>query len=100
MEKDRDDLVDKLFAEARKSGSYNQKMESGFEQRVMAKIRAGRQQQKTFQFWAWRLIPAFCSIVLALGIWSYTIGKQNVTDLSALTSGNEEKLLVAYLTGE
>jgi anti-sigma factor RsiW len=99
MEEDRDDVIDKLFADARKSAAYDSKREYGFETRVMAKLRAERQQQRPFQFWAWRLIPAFCSIVLALGVWTYA-GAKNMMDLNALTSGGEEKMLVAYLTGE
>jgi hypothetical protein len=98
------DKLDGLFAAARKAEPYEKEIESieyGFETRLMAKIRAERERQIPFFLWAWRLIPAFVSIVIFLGIWAYESRYGHMTDLSAITGiGNEETTMVAFLTGE
>ena len=102
METDpKDSKLDRLFTAARKAELYEANREYGFETRVMEKIRAQRERQAPFPLFAWRLIPVFVSIVLLLGIWIYTSRSQHMTDLSAVADiGNEESMLVAYLTGE
>jgi len=102
MENDpRDAKLDMLFSAARKAEFYPPEREFGFETRVMARIRAEREGQKAFLLWEWRLIPLFVSLVILLGIWTYTSESRPAIDLSALTHiGNEEAVLTAYLTGE
>jgi hypothetical protein len=96
-----EDRLDALFAAARKAESYKKEIEYGFETRLMTKIRAEREHQMPFFSWAWRLIPAFVSIVIFLGIWIYSSRYSNMTDLSAIADiGNEETTMVAFLTGE
>ena len=102
MENDRyDDILERLFVEARKSHSYNANLEYGFETRVMAKINEQRRGQSIFFSWAWRLIPAFVSAVLILGAWAYASEQGQLIGLSSITGiNNEETMLVASLTGE
>ena len=102
MKDDKDnDRIERLFAAARKSHVYDAKLEYGFETRVMAKIREQRNAQQPFFSWAWRLIPAFVSAVLILGIWTYMAEHKQLLDLSSITGiNNEETMLVAFLTGE
>ena len=102
MKNDRDDdRLKRLFADARKSQPYNANLEYGFETRVMAKIRAQRGGQKPFYSWAWRLMPAFVSAVLILGIWVFLAEYRQLVDMNLIMGiNNEETMLVASLTGE
>ena len=76
-----DEKIDRLFAAARKAEPYKTEIEYGFETRLMAKIRANRERQMPFLLWAWRLIPVFVSIVIFLGIWTYSSRYSSMTDL-------------------
>jgi len=102
METDRnDDELDRLFTAAREAKLYDPQREYGFESRVMATIRARREDQTPFLVWAWRLIPFFISIVVLLGIWARTSESPFTTDLSAVAKiGNEDAMMTAFLTGE
>ena len=96
-----DDILERLFADARKSQPYNVNLEYGFETRVTAKIREQRGGQKPFFSWAWRLMPALVLTVMMLGAWTYINEHKQIIDLSAVTGiDNEETMLVASLTGE
>ncbi len=96
-----DNGLDRLFADARKAELYDPDMEYGFETRLMARIRAGREGRTPLLLWAWRLIPVFVSIVIFLGIWTYLSDSNQRIDLSAVAGiGSEETMLTAFLTGE
>jgi len=96
-----DDRLERLFAAASKSESYNANLQYGFETRVMAKIKSQREGQKPFFLWAWRLMPAFVFAVLMLGVWTYVTEHRQITDMSTIAGiNNEETMLVASLTGE
>ncbi len=96
-----EEKIDRLFAAARQAEPYKAAIEYGFETRLMAKIRSERERRMPFFLWAWRLIPVFASIVIFLGIWTYSSRYGHMTDLSAITGiGNEESTMVAFLTGE
>ncbi|MFA6054773.1 MAG: hypothetical protein WC769_05295 [Thermodesulfovibrionales bacterium] len=96
-----DEKLDRLFAAARKAEPYKKEIEYGFETRLMAKIRDQGERQTPFLLWAWRLIPVFASIVIFLGIWTYSSRYNSMTDLGAISMvGNEETTLLAFLTGE
>jgi hypothetical protein len=102
METERDEeRLDKLFAAARQCAPYEPDIEAGFETRLMARIRAERKREAPFPVWAWRLVPAFLTLVILLGIWAYKAETHDATDLSAIAKiGNEETVLTAFLTGE
>lgn len=102
MEDDpRDEKLDRLFAAARRAEPYCANREYGFESRVMAKIRAKREEETPFLTWSWRLIPVFVSLVVLIGIWIYAAGPSYAIDLSAISgTGSEETTLIAFLAGE
>jgi len=102
VENDRDDdILERLFAAARKSQPHDANLEYGFETRVMAKITAQRGGQKPFYSWAWRLIPALVVAVMMMGAWTYIIEHKQFIDFSSIAGiNNEETMLVASLTGE
>ncbi len=96
-----DDKLDGLFAAARGARFYEPRTEYGFETRVMAKIRATREGQRSYFVWTWRLIPVFVSIIILLGIWISASERRPATDPSVLMGmGNEEATLTAFLAGE
>jgi len=102
METERDEeRLERLFAAARKHAPYGPDIETGFETRLMARIRAERERETLFPVWAWRLVPVFFTLVILLGIWAYQAETREGTDLSAIARiGNEETVLTAFLTGE
>ncbi len=90
-----DEQLNKLFAAARQSPPDTARAEFGFETRLTACL---RQEQSS---WAWRLVPVFAAIVLALGIWNYVSFRTSATDLgSAIAGGQAEQLVAAHLGGE
>jgi len=96
-----DEKLDRLFAAARKAVHYREGIEYGFENRVMARIRAEGERQSSFLLWSWRFIPVFASVVIVLGIWIYSTRYSSTADLTTLTSvGNEDTTMVAFLAGE
>ena len=96
-----DNDLDRLFAAARKAELYKTEREFGFETRVLARIQAKRTENKTFLFWAWRLMPFFVSVVICLAIWLSFFKPSHASDLIAgAGSGYEDAVAVAYLAGE
>ena len=90
-----DERLDKLFAAARGTKSDTSRAEYGFETRLIARL---REQPMPWYAFAWKLIPAFAAIVVALGVWTYT--GSNMTDLqSAIAGDHEENALATYVTG-
>jgi len=93
-----DERLDKLFAAARGVKPDASRAEYGFETRLMAKLRAEREQVLPWYTFAWKLVPTFVAIVVALGVWTYT--GSNMTDLqSAIAGDHEENALATYVTG-
>jgi hypothetical protein len=91
------DQLDRLFAAARQSKPDTARVEYGFETRLLARLRAQREQPALWAAWTWRLVPAFAAVVLALGVWNYAAPVE--TDLTAL-AGDPDQELVAYYAGE
>jgi len=93
-----DERLDKLFASARGVKPDTSRAEYGFETRLMAHLRAQREQPMPWYAFAWKLVPAFAAVVVALGVWTYT--SSNITDLqSAIAGDHEENALASYLAG-
>ncbi len=91
-----DDQLDKLFAAARQEKPDTSRAEYGFETRLMARLRA---QPEPWWTWAWRLMPGFAAVVVALAVWDFAAPGQD--DWPALMDGgHSEQALVSYLTGE
>jgi hypothetical protein len=95
------DELDKLFKAGRSAKRDTSRLEFGFEARLLARIRAERQQPMPWFAWAWRLAPVFLAIVAALGVWNYSASNAGPADLrTALTGNSDESILVSYFTGE
>ncbi|HXI84239.1 MAG TPA: hypothetical protein VNL17_09130 [Verrucomicrobiae bacterium] len=93
-----DDQLNKLFAAARGVKPDTSRAEYGFETRLMAHLRTEREQAVPWYAFAWKLVPAFAAIVVALGVWTYA--GSNITDLqSAIAGDHEENALATYVTG-
>jgi hypothetical protein len=93
-----DERLDKLFASARKVKPDTTRAEYGFETRLTARLRAEREQAVPWYAFAWKLVPAFTAIVLALGVWTFidsgTGGLQG-----AITGDRDETTLATFFTG-
>ncbi len=97
----KEEKIDRLFAAARGAQPYRKEVEYGFETRLMSNIRTKGERRLPFLGWAWRLIPAFVSVVIVLGIWTYESRFSHMTDLTAIAAvGGEESTMVAFLAGE
>ena len=95
-----DEQLDKLFQTARVVQPDTSRAEYGFETRLLARLRANRTQSAQWQILAWKLIPVFACVVVALGVWTFTGLGATSSDLgSALTGDHEENTLASYLTG-
>jgi hypothetical protein len=95
-----DEQLDKLFQTARAIQRDTSRAEYGFETRLLAQLRANRAQSTLWPILAWKLIPVFACIVVALGVWTFTGLGGSSSDLgSALTGDHEENTLANYLTG-
>jgi len=93
-----DEELDALFKKALEAKHDTSKLEYGFETRLMARIRAGRESASIFG-WAWRLCPYFAGVVVALGGWLYFSPQQ--IDLQAMSGNDSDDLqVVEYFTGD
>jgi len=96
-----DEQLDKLFSKARTAKSDTSRAEYGFETRLMTRLHADRGQATPWFVLAWRLIPLFAVIVIALGAWNYSALNAVSADLhTALVGDSDESALVTYFTGE
>lgn len=86
-----DDQLNRLFAAARQAPPDTARAQYGFETRLLARLRDERRQAVPWLVWAWRLTPVFAAIVLALGVWNFTVAGQDVS--------TDEVATVALLTG-
>src|SRR5437016_1365921 len=83
MNKNPDHQLDDLFRAARAERRDTSRAEFAFETRLLARIREERDQAGWLGMfaWAWKLCPAFASIVLALAIWLAVSGARSADDL-------------------
>lgn len=96
-----EELLERLFKEARASKPDTENQEFGFETRLMATLQERRAKTAPWYTLAWRMLPAFTAIAVALVVWSLTLSATNSSDLFAsLDAGQDELLASSYLTGE
>src|SRR2546422_2385552 len=95
-----DEQLNKLFRAARQAPRDTEKAEYGFETRLLARIRADRAQAALWFAFAWKLVPVFAAIVVALGVWDYANQNASADLRSAIVGSSDESLLASYLTGE
>src|SRR5882724_10809248 len=97
----KDEQLDRLFQAARSTRTDTSRAEYGFETRLLALLRTYRQQAAPWYAFAWKLMPAFAAIVVALGVWTAAEPGLGANDLgSAITGDRQESTLVTYFTGE
>jgi hypothetical protein len=100
MNSEKHDKLDKLFAAGRPAKTATGPVEYGFETRLLARIRAEREHWP-WALAAWRLVPVFAAVVVALGVWSFASVNGDSADLqTAVTGRADESLLISSLTGE
>ena len=96
-----DEPLDRLFQAARTSRPDTARAEYGFETRLLALLRANREQPAPWYAFTWKLMPAFAAVVVALGVWTVTEWGAGSNDLrTAIAGDHEENTLVTYLTGD
>ena len=95
------DNLDKLLKAARGAKRDTSRAELGFETRLMARIRAERAQAAPWFAFAWKLVPAFAAIVIALGVWNYAALSDEPADLRAAIAGTnpDESTLTTHFIG-
>jgi hypothetical protein len=100
MNKNADQKLDLLFAAARAEQPDTSRLEFGFETRLAARLR--EESGASLFAWAWRLWPAFAAVTLAASWWSYASlrAEADAEIVAEATQATDEKLLVAYLTGD
>ncbi len=93
-----DEQLDKLIAAARQNKPDTARAEYGFEIRLLARLR--QERTPSWSVWAWRLMPLFAAIVVALGVWNFIAPTDDASGLeAALTGGQEAQLLITRLGG-
>ncbi len=95
--------LDMLFAKAREYEPDLSGVESGFETRVLARVRAEREKESNVSLfnWAWRLLPVFTALVIGMGIWSYTSIPQVPVDLAAAISAEyDHAMAINFFNGD
>jgi len=96
-----DDRLDELFRAARTVKPDTARTEYGFETRLLARLRAERDQYLPWYTFAWKLIPVFAAIVVMAGVWTLVAPGPSRTDIDSAIAGDEgERTLVTYFTGE
>jgi hypothetical protein len=93
-----DEKLDKLFAAARGVKPETTRAEYGFETRLTARLRAEHQTAAPWYAFAWKLVPTFAAVVVALGVWTFI--NSNAGDLqNVITGDRDETTLAAFFTG-
>lgn len=87
-----DEELDQLFRAARPTDETIVRREFGFETRLMARIRASR-DETPWLAWALRLSPAFLSVVAACGWWAVAAEK----DLRVYSAQSDSATAVAFI---
>jgi len=96
-----DEQLNRLFKAARAVISDTERAELGFETRLLARVRLERVPFIPWAVIAWRLMPAFVVIVVAVGVWAIAAPGAGPTDLRSVIVGDqEERTLVTYFTGD
>ena len=96
-----DDHLNGLFKAARSVRPDTARTECGFETRLLARLRAEREQFVPWYGLAWRLVPAFAVIVVVAGLWMATAPGAGLADTrSAIADDEGDRTLVTYFTGD
>ena len=80
MKSDNEEKLNELFRVARTAPPDTSRAEFAFETRLLARIRAEREDAGWFGVLSWKLCPAFGAIALALAIWLVADGTRTTDD--------------------
>ena len=96
-----EELLERLFSEARANKPETENQEYGFETRLMAVLQERRAVAAPWYALAWRMLPTFTVIAITLAVCSVILLKPDSRDLFAsLNVGQEELIASSYLNGE
>lgn len=94
------DTLEILFDKARSVEPDLSMTESGFETRLLARMRSERERHVPVFEWVWRLVPIFTAITISLGTWYYYM-PDNAADFgTAVTAQMSDPMATIYLNGE
>ena len=94
-----DEHLNEMLRAARDARPEVERVEFGFESRLMAKLREERaaNAEGAWFSWAWRLCPAFAAVTLALGVWTWFSPPEFPSHLAQLS---ENLQTVEMFTGD
>jgi hypothetical protein len=96
-----DEQLNELFKAARTVKPDTARAEYGFETRLLARLRAESEEFVPWYGFAWRLIPAFATIVVVVGFWMIAAPGTGLTDIQgAIADDVGERTLVTHFTGD
>jgi len=92
----------RLFVEwARSLRRDTRTVERGFENRVMARLKAEREGQLSWLIWLHRLVPVLAVLVITLAAWDVLQGPGYTQDLyGAITGSYEESWIFTPFNGD
>ena len=94
------DGLDVLFDKARVVEPDVSRTESGFETRLLARMRSEKESHVLVFEWVWRLVPIFAAITISLGTWYYYAPDNTVDFGTAVTAQMSDPIAAIYLNGE
>jgi hypothetical protein len=95
-----DERLDKLFQAARRAKPDTSRAEYGFETRLLAALRSKQGKPLPWFAFAWKLMPVFAAVVLALGVWTIMETGSGSSDLQSAITGDQQDTTLVSLTGE
>jgi len=96
-----DEQLNELFKAARTAAPDTSRVGFGLETRLLARLRAERAQAGPWHAFAWKLVPVFAAIVVALGVWNFAGLRSEPSDLNAaITADVDESPVAGYLAGD
>ncbi|MHB8174462.1 MAG: hypothetical protein ACYDFU_08410 [Nitrospirota bacterium] len=91
--------IDEFFKLARTVEPDISRAESGLETRVLARVRAEREEQAAWFTWTWRFVPVFTVLVIILGGWYYSF-TPNTDMRTAITANYEQTMYLSNFMGD
>jgi len=93
--------LERIFKAARGETPDTTRVETGFETRLMARIRAEREKTLPWYAAAWKLVPIFSAATVALGVWFYVSTPDYTADMGLyMAAGYGETTALNLLSGE
>jgi hypothetical protein len=94
------DTLDVLFEKARSMEPDVSRTESGFETRLLARMRSERERHVPIFEWMWRLVPIFTAITISLGAWYYYVPDTTVDFSTAVAAQMDDPVAATFINGD